>query len=127
MKQKDLRLLVCDPDPGSRDQIQEFLSEFPIDVFFTTPGDPFRSVLALHAPFNAAVIDVSNTSQRCRDLMKAVREISPETRIIFLSRLADEDLWSEVLGLGAYDLLAKPPDRQEFLRSVLSAVKQHAA
>ena len=40
---------------------------------------------------------------------------------IVASRLADERLWAEALNLGAWDVLAKPFDRQEVKRVVASA------
>lgn len=40
--------------------------------------------------------------------------------LIVASRLADERLWAEALNLGAWDVLAKPFDRGEVLRSVES-------
>jgi DNA-binding response OmpR family regulator len=41
--------------------------------------------------------------------------------LIVASRLADECLWSEALNLGAYDVLAKPFDVDEVVRTVNSA------
>jgi DNA-binding NtrC family response regulator len=41
--------------------------------------------------------------------------------LIVTSRLADERLWAEALNLGAWDVLAKPFDRSEVLRSVAQA------
>jgi len=41
--------------------------------------------------------------------------------LIVASRLADECLWSEALNLGAYDVLAKPFDVDEVVRTVSSA------
>ena len=38
--------------------------------------------------------------------------------LIVTSRLADEGLWVEALNLGAYDVLAKPFDRRELVRSI---------
>jgi len=38
--------------------------------------------------------------------------------LIVSSTLADEHLWAEVLNLGAWDVLAKPFDRFEVIRSV---------
>jgi len=38
--------------------------------------------------------------------------------LIVTSRLADDRLWVEALNLGAYDVLAKPFDRQEVTRSI---------
>ena len=42
-------------------------------------------------------------------------------RLIVTSRLADDRLWAEALNLGAYDVLAKPFERMELVRSVSSA------
>jgi len=36
-------------------------------------------------------------------------------------------LWSQVLALGAYDLLPTPPERGEFLRTIYSAVRHPPA
>lgn len=41
--------------------------------------------------------------------------------LVVTSRLADERLWVEALNLGAYDVLAKPFDRTEVMRTVSSA------
>lgn len=49
------------------------------------------------------------------DIMIRLPEPPP---LIVTSRLADESLWAEALNLGAYDVLAKPFDRMEVLRTV---------
>jgi DNA-binding NtrC family response regulator len=41
--------------------------------------------------------------------------------LIVTSRLADDRLWAEALNLGAYDVLAKPFERTELVRSVSMA------
>jgi DNA-binding response OmpR family regulator len=38
--------------------------------------------------------------------------------VIVTARQADDELWSEALNLGAYDVLAKPFDRRELFRSI---------
>jgi hypothetical protein len=53
-------------------------------------------------------------------LQKIVRLPDPPLLIV-TSRLADERLWAEALNLGAWDVLAKPLDRQEVSR-VLNTV-----
>ena len=117
------RVLVYEPDPQSRDTIREYLRESPITVYFASPTDPFQDVLSRHFPFNAVIIDLSRPAgATCNDLVAAVKRAAPDAEVIFLSRLADEALWSQVLSLGAYDLLPQPPERQEFLRTVFGAV-----
>lgn len=42
------------------------------------------------------------------DVLDAAREISPDAEVIVTDAFADAQLWTEVLSLGAYDLLAQP-------------------
>jgi DNA-binding NtrC family response regulator len=43
----------------------------------------------------------------------AALSLQPTPRFVVASRLADDQLWSEALNLGAYNVLAKPFDAQE--------------
>jgi DNA-binding NtrC family response regulator len=126
--QKNWRVLVCEPDAQNQEMIRGYLQGSPIKAFFTSPAEPFENTLAKHSPFNAVVIDLSDPAKRsCYKLVDAVKRAAPGAEVIFLSRLADEMLWSQVLALGAYDLLPTPPERQEFLRTVLAAVHHTSA
>jgi DNA-binding NtrC family response regulator len=51
-----------------------------------------------------------------RDLMEQISRLSDAPSLIVTSRLADNSLWSEVLNLGAYDLMAKPFERDAVFR-----------
>ena len=125
---KNWRVLVCEPDPHSQEIIREYLQGSSIKVFFTSPVEPFENTLAKHSPFHAVIIDLSNPAKGlCDNLVTAVKRVAPGAEVIFLSRLADEMLWSQVLALGAYDLLPTPPERREFLRTVFSAVRHPPA
>ncbi len=55
------------------------------------------------------------------DLLDHLRDLRNSPSLVVTSRLADERLWSEALNLGAWDVLAKPFDRSEVIRSVKSA------
>jgi DNA-binding NtrC family response regulator len=48
-----------------------------------------------------------------RDLLNISVVGKPPAKLIVVSRLADNRLWSEVLNLGGYDLLAAPLDERE--------------
>jgi DNA-binding NtrC family response regulator len=52
------------------------------------------------------------------DMLEKLRHLRDAPPLIVTSRLADEKLWAEALNLGAYDVLAKPFDRKELVRSV---------
>jgi DNA-binding response OmpR family regulator len=55
------------------------------------------------------------------ELLERLRLFANPPPLIVTSRLADDSLWAEALNLGAYDVLAKPFDRQELLRTVKAA------
>lgn len=55
------------------------------------------------------------------DMLDNIRHLPQPPSLIVTSRLADESLWAEALNLGAWDVLAKPFDHTEVIRSVHSA------
>jgi DNA-binding response OmpR family regulator len=56
-----------------------------------------------------------------REMLEQVGCLPSPPLLIVSSRLADERLWAEALNLGAYDVLAKPFDKSEVIRTVTSA------
>jgi FixJ family two-component response regulator len=55
------------------------------------------------------------------DVLEHIDTLPNPPSLIVASRLADDRLWAEALNLGAWDVLAKPFDRTEVIRSVKSA------
>ena len=55
------------------------------------------------------------------DLLHHLTQLPHPPSLIVTSRLANDRLWAEALNLGAWDVLAKPFDRFEVLRSVEAA------
>ena len=55
------------------------------------------------------------------EMLEYTTSLQRPPALIVTSRLADDRLWSEVLNLGGWDVLAKPFDRCEVSRSVESA------
>jgi DNA-binding NtrC family response regulator len=55
------------------------------------------------------------------DVLEHINAMPQAPSLIVTSRLADDRLWAEALNLGAWDVLAKPFDRTELIRSVHSA------
>jgi DNA-binding NtrC family response regulator len=56
-----------------------------------------------------------------RDILTLANAVCPYAQVVVTSRLADEQLWAEVLSRGAFDLLAQPLDQIEVLRVGTSA------
>jgi DNA-binding NtrC family response regulator len=56
-----------------------------------------------------------------RDLLDQITDMQHAPLLIVTSRLADDALWSEVLNLGGYNVLAKPFDSKEVFHVVSNA------
>jgi DNA-binding NtrC family response regulator len=55
------------------------------------------------------------------DMLKHLNALPVAPPLIVTSRLADWHLWAKALNLGAWDVLAKPLNLSELIRSVQSA------
>ncbi len=53
--------------------------------------------------------------------LKDLRDRAKPPQLVVTSRQADESLWSEVLNVGGYDVMAQPLDSNEVERVVASA------
>lgn len=58
------------------------------------------------------------------DILRYTEERCPHARVVVMSRLADDELWAEVLNRGGFDLLAEPVDENEVVRVGQSAWRQ---
>ncbi|MFB3825154.1 MAG: response regulator [Bryobacteraceae bacterium] len=58
------------------------------------------------------------------DMLEKLQSLRNPPPLIVTSRLADERLWAEALNLGAYDVLAKPFEAEELVRSLSLASSQ---
>ena len=83
--------------------------------------------LALLYQFHIPVVicDCSLPEGGWRTLLPVVEAFPGRPRLIVFSRLADEQLWGEVLNLGGYDVLSTPFDAGEVFR--VSYLAWHSA
>jgi DNA-binding NtrC family response regulator len=56
-----------------------------------------------------------------RDVLEHLNAVPQAPPLIVTSKFADDRLWGEALNLGAWDVLAKPFDHIEVIRSIKSA------
>jgi DNA-binding NtrC family response regulator len=56
-----------------------------------------------------------------RDVLSRISVLNDPPLLIVTSRLADERLWAEALNTGAFDVLAKPFDTGEVMRTMTLA------
>ena len=56
-----------------------------------------------------------------KDLLYVAERLAAPPPVIVTSRFADERMWAEVLNLGGYNVLARPLNNEEVIRTVTSA------
>ena len=77
-----------------------------------------RALLSQKSDISVIVCDCDALPGAWIDLVNDLLDMPTPASLILTSRLADDRLWAEALNLGAWDVLAKPLDRAEALRSV---------
>lgn len=72
----------------------------------------------------AAVIvcDADGTKQPWHAVLKEILDVRPMARVLLLSRRADDQMWTEVLTRGGFDLLPNPCHPREIRSAVLGAL-----
>jgi len=81
---------------------QELLAQGPV-ILYDADASP------LHSPLQP---------EDWRAALQQFLRVHPGARVVFLSRVADEEMWIEVLKTGGHDLLSKPFSEAE-LRQVV--------
>ncbi len=80
-------------------------------------GDSQNGVaVAAQGPAAIVITEAQLPDGTWRDLLSGLDQFEVPPRLIVTSRTADEQLWTEVLDSGGYDVLAQPLDRGEVLR-----------
>lgn len=69
-------------------------------------------------PVPVILCDKDRMPEAWKELLVQFTSLSQPPCLIVTSRLADELLWAEALNLGAYDVLSRPFDRAEVVRSI---------
>jgi DNA-binding NtrC family response regulator len=115
-------ILSISPIEDDHDSLERILSEYrwTLHRALTLP-----SATAFLARNQAPVVICENDlgPGAWKDLLDEATVPPPPPCVIVTSRLADECLWEEALQAGAYDVLAKPFEREEVIRLVSLAAR----
>ena len=85
----------------------------------TSPASAIQTILGNTVPF--LVCGCDDHPDMWKELLAALSGVLAPPALIVTSRTADERLWAEALNCGAYDVLAKPFDHAEVVRTLCSA------
>lgn len=110
-----IRVLYVSPNAGDQAALRRIVEGIPcqLSVAFNC-----RQAAAQLTNEQIAVIFCDSVLEdgTWKRLLNQIQERSRQPLLIVTSRLADEELWAEVLNLGGYDVLAKPfrPDEVRY-------------
>lgn len=116
-----VRVLIAMDDDDAAASLQRLLqhSSWAVEMVSSLPRA--RSVLRSSAVAVVVCQRRLSPAATWHAVLEETRRLTPAPRLVVTDRVADEELWTEVLHLGGYDVLVQPFDRQEAFRVLASA------
>jgi DNA-binding response OmpR family regulator len=113
-------VLSISPIEDDHNSLEQILSAFRLTLHRAlTLASAMLFLAENHEP--VVICERDLTPGTWKDILGGANVLPQPPCIIVTSRLADEHLWVEALNVGAYDVLAKPFETEEVVRSVISA------
>lgn len=116
-----LRVLVVDDDETIRDTLYELLSESYICQTAETAEKAFARLQA--DTYDVVLTDISMPGLSGLELLGQVRQRFPNTPVIVISGISDQEHAQGLIKLGAFDYLLKPFSLDEVEKSVRRAIE----
>jgi DNA-binding NtrC family response regulator len=115
------RILVVDDDETIRDTLYELLSE---EYLCQTAETAEKAFARLEAdPYDVVLTDISMPGLSGLELLGQVRQRFPQTPVIIISGISDQEHAQGLIKLGAFDFLLKPFKLEVVEKSVKRAVE----
>ena len=121
MKSDALALVVMNQE--RRLPLLANLKKLNLDVLTVANCQQARALLATCPPVEVIITDVTLADGNWRDIFKCLADHNVPASVVVSSAPADENLWSEILWRGAYDLLVEPYEKGEVRRVVEGALR----
>ena len=115
------RVLVVDDDETIRDTLYELLSENYICQTAETAEKAFARLQA--DTYDVVLTDISMPGLSGLELLGQVRQRFPNTPVIVISGISDQEHAQGLIKLGAFDYLLKPFSLDEVEKSVRRAIE----
>lgn len=116
------KILIIDDDTSLRRVLEYNLQEAGYAVATATSGE---EGLGLFDQVNPALVitDMKMPGMDGTQVLKAIKERSPETLVIIITAFGTVDVAVEAMKLGAYDYITKPFNREELRMTVNKALQ----
>jgi two-component system NtrC family response regulator len=119
-----IRILVVDDEASQRELVSGYLKKQGFEVF-TAGGGESALELFRQAPMELILTDQRMPGLSGLDLLKAAREINPETQVIVMTAYGSVETAVAAMRDGAADYVAKPLNLEELRQKIQRIVEQH--
>jgi two-component system NtrC family response regulator len=116
------KILVIDDDTSLRRVLEYNLQEAGYDVNTSSSGEEGIRLFAGDKP-DLVITDMKMPGMDGMQVLKAVKERSPETLVIIITAFGTVDVAVETMKTGAYDYITKPFNRDELRLTVARALQ----
>ena len=116
-------VLLVDDERQILTILQETLSTAGFRVTACESGKAALGALADHQP-DLMVTDLKMPGMSGLELLKEVRELTPDTQVVILTGFGDMNSAIEALRLGAYDYLQKPVDAERLIQTLRNGTER---
>lgn len=114
-----VKILIADDSSFARNMLKKYLEEggFP-DTLFSTTGKETVEAFRKHKP-DVILLDVAmGDGTDGIEALKKIKGISPETKVIMVTGLAEEILKDEAVSENADGYLLKPFKKEQVIRAL---------
>ncbi len=117
------RIIVVDDEPGMREFLGMVLSKNGYMV--ETAADGYEAINRMENNlYDLAVLDIVVPSMNGIDVLRIIKEMSPETSVIMITAYASHETALEAMKLGAYDYIVKPFKISELNKVIAGALEK---
>ena len=101
------KVLVIDDEPAMGEVIQDFLDQNGFKTFTATHANQGLEIVEKENP-DVILLDIIMPEVSGLDCLKKIKASHPNTIVIIISGLQDQEIAKQALKEGAYDYLTKP-------------------
>jgi PAS domain S-box-containing protein len=126
MDKKPMKVMLVDDDPDLREALSDILK---IKGFESVPADTGAAALARieQQDIDVALIDLKLEDISGLEVLRGIKERSPDTECILLTGYASQATAIEAINLGAYAYFQKPYDVEQLLVVIRRAAEKREA
>ncbi len=121
--QKSKQILIVDDDANLRKTLRDILRLKGFEASGVNSGQAAIDLVAKQN-FPVALIDLRLSDMPGLDVLKALKEITPDTECIILTGFASTESAIQAINLGAYSYLQKPYDVDQLIVTIQRAIEK---